>query len=119
MTNRKSGVDVIERYIDAAAKHGAATDRGDHRTANAAYDDVLSALSEIRRFPDRGQSVLKELLNYPNSHVKIWAATHLLPLDEEAAIRALSALVSEPPFVGINARMVLREWKAGRLKIPE
>ena len=98
--------------------HGAATDHGDHEDANTAHDALMRALAVLRESPDRGRSVLTGLLEHEDPHVRCWAATHLLPLNEEAAVRALEALTSEPPFVGFNAKMVLREWKAGRLKVP-
>lgn len=105
-------------YARAAAMHGAATDRGDHKQANAAHATLMSALAVLRESADRGRLVLTGLLEDEDTHVRCWAAAHLLPLDEDAATRALLALASEPPFVGFNAKMVLREWKAGRLKIP-
>lgn len=110
--------DAVDAYTRAAAVQGAATDRGDHEDANAAHDSLIRALSVLRDSSDRGRSALRGLLEHEDPHVRCWAATHLLPLDEEAAMRALEALTSEPPFVGFNAKMVLREWKAGRLKVP-
>ncbi len=97
---------------------GAATDRGDHEEANAAHDALIRALAALRDSSDRGRSALTGLLGHEDPYVRCWAATHLLPLDEEAATRALEALTSEPPFVGLDAEMVLREWRAGRLKVP-
>jgi hypothetical protein len=113
-----TGAAIVEVYAVAAMDHGAATDRGDYKKANAAYDKVMEALEKIRALPDRGRSVLTDLLLHDNPYVRCAAATHLLPLDEDAAITTLSQLTSEPPFVGFNAKMVLREWKAGRLKVP-
>lgn len=107
-----------DAYARAAAMQGAATDRGDHEEANTAHDALIRALAVLRDSSDRGRSALAGLLEHEDPHVRCWAATHLLPLDEEAATRALEALRSEPPFVGFNAEMVLREWKAGRLKVP-
>jgi hypothetical protein len=98
--------------------HGAATDRGDHEEANVAHSALIRVLTVLRGSSDRGRSALTGLLEHENPHVRCWAATHLLPLDEEAATQALEALRSEPPFVGFDAAMVLREWKAGRLKVP-
>ena len=110
--------EVGKAYARAAAAHGAAMDRGDHKKSNAAYDALMSALALLRESSDQGRSTLTGLLEDEDTHVRCAAATHLLPLDEDAATRALEALVSEPPFVGFNAKMVLREWKAGRLRVP-
>jgi len=109
---------AADAYAQAAAGQGAAMDRGDHKMSNAAYDRKMRALAKLRESPDQGRSILTKLLEHEDPHVRCSAATHLLPLDEQAATRALEALTSEPPFVGFNAKMVLREWKAGRLKVP-
>lgn len=110
--------DAGDAYVQAAAAHGAAMDRGDHEKSNAAYGRKLRALAKLREASDQGRATLTRLLAHQNAHVRCSAATHLLPLDEDAATLALDALASEPPFVGFNARVVLREWKAGRLKVP-
>jgi len=108
----------VDTFVRAATAHGAATDSGDHKEANAAYTRMIAALKKIREHADEGNAILTDLLVHEDPHVRLSAATFLLPLDEDAAIRVLEALASEPPFVGFNAKMVLREWKAGRLKLP-
>ena len=115
---KNSWDEAEDAYAQAAAVHGAATDPGDYKKANAAYERQMCALARLRESPDQGRSSLTKLLEHDDPHVRCWAATHLLPLDEEETTRALEALASEPPFVGFNAKMVLREWKAGRLKVP-
>lgn len=110
--------DASVAYVGAAALHGAATSEGDHDKANAAHDTLIEALLTLRESPDRGRSTLTALLDLEDASVRCWAATHLLPIDERAATQALAALVSEPPFVGFDAKMILREWKAGRFEVP-
>lgn len=109
---------VADEYASAATAQGAATDRGDHKRANAAHETLMRVLSELRESADQGRAALSGLLEHDDPHVRCWAATHLLPLDQDAAMHALEALESEPPFVGLNAKMVVQEWKAGRLKVP-
>jgi hypothetical protein len=101
--------------VRSAAEHGAATDRGDHEGANAAHDRLMRALTQLRGAPDRGRFALTGLLSHEDPSVRCWAATHLLPVDEHTATHALEILVSESRF---DASIVLREWKAGRLKLP-
>lgn len=110
--------DAASEYANSAVEQGAATDRGDHEKANAAHDRLMWALASLRESPDRGRSVLQAFLHHKDPHLRCWAATHLLPLDEAAATHVLKSQVSEPPFVGFNAEMVLREWRAGRLRVP-
>jgi len=105
-------------YELAALAHGAATDRGDYLMANEAYDNLIAALMSLRQCQDLGRRALTDMLRHDDAHVRCFAATHLLPLDESASIRLLEELASEGPFVGVTASVVLREWKAGRLKVP-
>lgn len=108
-----------DQYVDAASEHGHCTDSGDFRKGNAAYDRMIAALKQLRRQSDRGESVLMELLNHPNGWVRLGAATHLLPLQAELAGAVLENLASGPQSqLEFCASMVLREWRAGKLKIP-
>ena len=108
-----------DRYIAEAAEHGRCTESGDFKRGNAAYDRMKVALAELRRHTDRGELVLIGLLNHPNEWVRLGAATHLLPLRAELATTILEKLASGPRSdAEFNARMVLREWRAGRLNVP-
>jgi hypothetical protein len=112
-------MDIKDRYIAAAAEHGRCTENGDFKRGNAAYDRMIAALAELRGRADRGQSVLVELLVHPNRWVRLDAAVHLLPLRTELATTTLETLASGPRSeMAFEAKMILREWRAGRLKIP-
>jgi hypothetical protein len=78
----------------------------------------MAVLAQLRKCPDGGASVLIELLDHPNGWVRSSAATHLLPLRPDLATTALEALAAGPQSqLEFNANMVLREWRAGRLKV--
>lgn len=112
-------MDSKERYIAEAAEHGRCLESGDFEEGNAAFDRKLAALAELRGHADKGESVLGKLINHPNGWVKLSAATHLLPLQPQIAREVLEHLASGPQSeVEFNARMVLREWLAGRLNVP-
>jgi hypothetical protein len=112
-------VDAKDRYIAEAADHGRGLESGDSERANTAIERMMAALLELRGHADRGESILIELLNHPNAWVKLSAATDLLPLRAQLASTILENLASGPRSeVEFNAKMVLREWRAGRLKIP-
>ena len=112
-------VDPKDRYIAAAAEHGRCTESGDYKRGNAAFDRMVAALAELRERADRGGSVLIELLNHPNGWVRLEAATHLLPLRTELASTILENLASGPQSqLEFIAKMVLQEWRAGRLNVP-
>jgi hypothetical protein len=112
-------VDPKDRYIAEAAEHGRCTESGDYKRGNAAFDRMNVALAELRGRADRGESILMELLNHPNGWVRLDAATDLLPLRAELASTILENLASGPQSqLEFMAKMVLREWRAGRLNVP-
>src|SRR5262245_15714258 len=112
-------MDLVDRYIAQAAEHGRCTESGDFKSGNAAFDRMMSALAEMRAHADKGESILTNLLSHPNGWVRLEAAVHLLPLRPDLASTALRFLASGPRSeVEFDAKMVLREWRAGRLKIP-
>jgi hypothetical protein len=112
-------VDPKDRYIAEAAEHGRCTESGDYKRGNVAFDRMIAALAELRKRADRGESMLIELLNHPDGWVRLEAGTHLLPFREELASTILENLASGPQSqLEFVAKMVLREWRAGRLNVP-
>ena len=95
-------IDARRTYIEAARAHGAATNAGDSDSANLAHDLLIQALEKLRRCPDRGRDILLGLLVDEDLHVRCWAATHLLPIAEEEAVRALSELSSRSGIAAFN-----------------
>ena len=111
-------MDPKDRYIAEATEHGRCTESGDYKKGNAAFDRMKVALAELRGRADRGESILMELLNHPNGWVRLDAATDLLPLRAELASTILENLASGPQSqLEFMAKMVLREWRAGRLNV--
>ena len=92
----RTKMDPKDRYIADAAEHGRCTESGDFKRGNAAFDRMIAALAELRRRPDRGESVLIELLSHPNGWVRLDAATALLPLRPDVASTVLEDLASGP-----------------------
>ena len=109
---------ATESYLNAAVDHGGATQSGDAKACNLAYDRIIAALTILRKLPDRGEAALSELVNHPDESVRTWAATHLLPLDEISACKALEDVAKGAGLVAFDAMMVLKEWRTGRLKLP-
>ena len=106
-----------EDFIANAIEHGSCTETGDFKKGNAAFDRLEDAVARLRQRDDKGESVFMELLAYPNRWVSLAAATHLLPLRADYACETLEQLASgSEGNVEFNARMVLREWRSGRLK---
>jgi len=106
-----------ERYEAAARQHGKSTSIGEPDAANRAYVQMMEALQELHGEADQGRSILSKLVSHSDDWVKIWASTHLLPLAEIQARAILERIASGPPsLVEFNAKMVLQEWRAGRLR---
>lgn len=56
-------------------------------------------------------------MNDPSDAVAIWAATHSLPIAEEEALATLRGIAERGGIIGFGAKMVIKEWKSGRLTI--
>jgi hypothetical protein len=110
--------DDIEQYVANAAEHGRCVETGDFRKGNAAFDRMEAAVTRLRKRSDKGEAILTKLLEHPDGWVKLEAATHLLPLNPERAREMLEELSSGPQSqLEFSAKMVLREWRSGRLKM--
>jgi hypothetical protein len=111
--------DHKSRFREAAIAHKTGTAEGKVRETNRAFDRMIAAVKAMRKGPDRGKGYLTELLFDPEVAVRSSAATYLLPLDEPAAVFVLEEVANgRHKFVSFTAEMVLREWRAGRLKLP-
>ncbi len=112
-------VALQDAYLSACRDYGKALDEGNSRRANRAQKEKERALERLRVSPDQGRAFLTSLLRDENGYVRCAAATHLLRLDEAAAVHALETLRSDgPPFSRVTAQIVLEEWRAGRLRTP-
>jgi hypothetical protein len=109
---------AAEAYIEAAKAHGDASEKGDHESANAQHDLIVQALRVLRSTPGGEGQALRSMLTHEDLHVRCWAATHFLRVDPEEAIAVLDGLTSARGVVGLNAKMVLSEWRKGRLELP-
>jgi hypothetical protein len=108
---------LVQAYIAAVLEHGDTTGEEDDDLANERYErlrDALAALVASRSWP----ASLAELLEHSDRSVRCWAATHLLRAKPESAIDTLEELATQKDIAGFNAKMVLREWRAGRLQPP-
>ena len=108
---------LAERYVAAAAKHGACTETGNYKVGNAAYDRMAKVQQELKSVPDRGLAVVMDLIKHSNDWVKLEAGAHLLALREELACAVLERLAAGPSkHVAFEAQMILQEWRAGHLE---
>jgi hypothetical protein len=107
----------IERYAEAAAAHGRATEGGDSKSANKAYDIIADVYRELREEGARDR--LLPLLEHPDASVRCWAGAHALEFAPEDGERVLTDLAQgDRSTIGFDAKMTLSEWRAGKLTFP-
>jgi len=106
---------LIKEYIKSAISHGEATLKGDSESANNAYDSILKIYMELKN--SNQLQALKCLLKNENSSVCVWSATHLLVESEADAVETLENISKRDSIIGFNAKMVIKEWKTGKLKL--
>jgi hypothetical protein len=107
----------MEEFVKAAIDHGKYTMSGNSRLCNRAYDKIIQSLRVFRKLSDEGKSTLAALIAHPDDSVKTWASTYLLPLEEKVALSVLESVASRSGLIAFDARMVIKEWSAGRLKL--
>ena len=74
---------------------------------------------ELRRRGAKAQRQLAPLLAHRDAYVRAWAAAHALEFAPKAGEEALRDLADKDPgLAGLDAKITLREWLAGRLRFP-
>ena len=106
-------------YVAAAILHLGQLENGDSKSSNAAHDRLIRAIREIRKQNDRGRLFLLENLKHTEENVRLWSASHLLPLEERAALAELNNLARDANsrVVSSSADVTIAEWKKGTLDI--
>jgi Domain of unknown function (DUF2019) len=114
---RKTKTGIEEIYVEAAILHHDKLLAGDPKGSNRQHDRLIKAIRQIRNSADRGGAFLSSLLEHKNDSVRLWAAAHLLALDEKKAVKTLKVIAANTPSwqLQTDAEMTLSEWKAGRL----
>ncbi len=85
------------------------------RAWNRHVNEAQRAQLRLRQSPE-GRAAITALIADPVSTVALWAATHALFWDERVARAHLAAVAASEGIAGLDARMTLREFDAGRLR---
>lgn len=115
--NPKKIQQILEKYVTNAKAHITDFDnvsKKEIKASNHAADE-LARLRNLLQANGQLDS-LKTLLTHEHKNVRCWAATHFLEVDSKKAVPVLEDLAKEEGLFGFNADMILREWRAGRLK---
>lgn len=107
-----------QEFVRLTTLRSQALARNDSRSGNRYYDKLYKLKGTIRQLPNRGEALLKRVLDsLRDGEVRVMAAAYLLAVDEGTAFRELEAVAAEESgLVSMNAEMTLKEWKAGRLR---
>ena len=108
--------DIINKYIDTFFAMGKASEAGDYRKNNRLYKIMQSYYEQLKELGAESVLKLKSYLQHEDDQLKCRVARDLLPYDEEAAVRVLTNLTKNSVAAGFSAELILKEWKAGRLK---
>jgi hypothetical protein len=110
---------LLKEYAEAAVAHRAASHEGKHKIANRSYHRIAAVLRELKNRGPSAQKALLHLLDDERIEVRGWAAAHALEFAPDLAEPVLESIASGPPSLEeFSAKMVLKEWRAGRLQFP-
>ena len=102
-------------FINNAALHQEAIQKGDDRTANKIHFKLMATYKLLRDSDDLDQ--LKDLCKYPDESVQLWAATFSLKSDPNMAMSLLSELTKSKGIVGFMASTTIDLWKKNMLAL--
>ncbi len=108
---------------EAAARfRRAAIEKGDfavpaHRD-HALHEEMANAWRCLDAAGDVGRASFRSLLADPSEHVRCWVASQLLGTGDATGIAVLEASAAGEGLRAFASRMVLPEWRAGRLRSP-
>jgi HEAT repeat protein len=105
---------AIEIFKEAAKIHGEATETGDYKLGNKNYHLIFKIVTYLKETDQ--VALLIQLLGDTNLSVRIWAATYLLPINEERALEVLNEAAKNKGIIAFNAKITIDEWKRGHLK---
>lgn len=110
--------ELVEAYAEAAASDRLAIESGNGHAAGRAAEVLVAIDRELRRRGPSSHRLLVPLLQSGDEGVRLWAATHVLEVAPDEAIRVLEALASGVGLVAFSAKAALREWRGGTLQFP-
>lgn len=110
--------ELVSAYAEVARANGSASDDGDHKKANKAFDRIASIYTEVRRRGVEAQKALLPLLFDADPWVRLWSATHALDFAAAEGAAVLERLVGAKGALAVDARYTLEAWRNGTLRFP-
>jgi hypothetical protein len=110
---KDNNIESLSAFINAAIKHGDATESGDYKSANKAYAQIINAKDDLK---NAGKlKLLFELLNHTSISVRLWAAREMLPYYKDESIKVLRDITKLNNIYSLDADTVISEWQKGNL----
>lgn len=85
---------------------------------HAVHAEMARAVATLDSYGSEGVEALNALAHDSSPHVRGWAAAELLSRGSADMVPILEALAGEGGLLGLSAAMVLKEYRAGRLRSP-
>ena len=107
---------ALTTFRMASTAQVAATECGDYKKGNNAFDRVIHILKYLKGLGKMNE--LEALLSDSNVGVRMFAAYGLLPTSPKIAVPVLKEISQREDIHSLTAKMTLEQWKQNTLMYP-
>ena len=107
---------ALTAFRMAAATQVAATESGDYKKANKAFDRIIQILKYLKVLGKMNE--LEVLLSDSNVGVRMFAAYGLLPTSPKIAVPVLKEISHREDIHSLTAKATLEQWEQDTLIYP-
>ena len=115
MKNIEDGTSALQQFEEASITHGHASEIGDFKMCNNAYEVIVQATAFLKQISDLES--LKVYFEHTEVGPRLWAAAYLLSVDGSGARAVLKKIVKGGGIHALTAETTLGEWEKGRLRL--
>lgn len=105
----------MEQFINDAIEHTEAILNGNYKNANKLHGRLMKHYAEHKS--KNALVYYTKYLTHPHEGVRVWAATFLLKINEEVAVKCLQELSKLPSITAFSAKITLDLWRKGQLNL--
>ena len=107
---------ALTAFRMAEAAQVAATERGDYKKGNNAFDRIIQILKYLKGLGKMNE--LEGLLSDSNVGVRMYAAYGLLPTSPKIAVPVLKEISQREDIHSLTAKATLEQWEQDTLIYP-
>lgn len=107
-----TALEIFEKFC---IKQAEATEIGDYKSGNKYYSQIISAIDYLKS--ENSIYRLLFFLDSPFIGVRLWAATYMLPLNEDESKKVLEEIMVSSGIHSFTAKTTLNQWLNGTLKL--